>query len=105
MAMIKININDLERLITDLDKAMSYIENDKSNTDKIFKQLVSNFPSDNHIDELSFKVENELKRMEELSSLLKEASVYLKLDTYSKSEPLCPKQRNTIKTLFIGFLV
>lgn len=78
MAMIKININDLERLITDLDKAMSYIENDKSNIDKIFKQLVSNFPSDNHIDELSFKVENELKRMEELSSLLKEASVYLK---------------------------
>lgn len=71
MAMIKININDLERLITDLDKAMSYIENDKSNIDKIFKQLVSNFPSDNHIDELSFKVENELKRMEELSSLLK----------------------------------
>lgn len=78
MAVIKININDIERLIRDLDTAMSYIENDKSNIDKIFEQLVNIFPSDNHINEISFKVENELKRIEELSSLLKKASMYLK---------------------------
>ena len=77
MAMIKININDLEKLIMDLNEAMSYIGNDKSNINKILEQLVSNFPSDNYINEISFKVENELRHIEELSSLLNEAFVYL----------------------------
>lgn len=88
MAIIKMTTDDMIKLTQDLENVAKNIEIDKASINSIFDQLVSSFPQESNIEDMSDMVQSELKHIDDLCKLLNRISHHLQavLEGYVNTE-------------------
>jgi len=88
MAIIRMTTDDMLKLTQDLENVAKNIEIDKASINSIFDQLVSSFPQESNIEDMSDMVQSELKHIDDLCKLLNRISHHLQfvLEGYVNTE-------------------